>query len=153
VDDDASDVIWMSFERGDLLRGVVIVDSQLKVIRATDDPVLPSNKATSANRYIGEFEGFDNGLLDSVLGFTIATFMLTCVSYDQMYTWPEYSVVRIHGSVGWKSMPFTRSERANSCLFTSSLMLAEVCLVVHTSGEKGFQRDRKGVDTAMRFTS
>ena len=30
--DDSSDIVWMCFERGDLLGGVVVVDSELKVI-------------------------------------------------------------------------------------------------------------------------
>ena len=36
-----------------------------------------------------------------------------------------------HGSVGWKSMPFTRSLRANSCLCRSELTLP---LIVYSRG-------------------
>ena len=54
----------MSFERCDFLGGVVVVDAQLKVIRATNDPVLPRDEATCSDRDIGEFEGLDNRLCE-----------------------------------------------------------------------------------------
>jgi hypothetical protein len=50
-----------------------------------------------------------------ISAFAIATIQVAII--------PLYKVVRIHGSVGWKSMPFTRSERAKSCLLTSNLMV------------------------------
>ena len=36
------------------------------------------------------------------------------VAWFQMYTFPEYRLARIHGSVGCSSTPFTRSERCTS---------------------------------------
>ena len=38
---------------------------------------------------------------------------------------PLYNVVKIHGSTGWKSIPFTRSLRANNCLYIWFVELAE----------------------------
>ena len=52
----------MSFEGGDLFGGVVIVDTELEVIRTADNPVLPRNESTGTNGDIGEFEGFDDRL-------------------------------------------------------------------------------------------
>lgn len=52
----------MSLEGCDLLGGIVVIDSQLEVIRTADDPILARNEASSPNRDIGEFEGFDNCL-------------------------------------------------------------------------------------------
>lgn len=40
MDHDCSDVVWMGLERGDLFGGVVVVDAEVEVIRAADDPVL-----------------------------------------------------------------------------------------------------------------
>ena len=36
------------------------------------------------------------------------------VAWFQMYTFPEYKLARIQGSVGCSSTPFTRSERCTS---------------------------------------
>lgn len=60
MDYNRPDVVWVGFERCYLLGGVVIVNAKLKVIRATDDPVLAGNKAAGSYRDIGEFEGFDD---------------------------------------------------------------------------------------------
>jgi len=57
-----ADVVWMCFEGGYLLRGVVIVDSQLEIVRAADYPVLPCNETTCSYRDVGEFESLDDGL-------------------------------------------------------------------------------------------
>lgn len=53
----------MSFEGGDLFGGVVIVHTELEVIRTADNPVLPRNESTGADGDIGEFECFDDGLV------------------------------------------------------------------------------------------
>ena len=84
MDNDASNIVRVSFKGCDLLRGVIVVNSQLEVIGAADDPVLSRNEATSANRDIGELEGFDNGLGVLILVQHIGKVWLTCVSYDQM---------------------------------------------------------------------
>jgi hypothetical protein len=52
----------VSFEGGDLFGGVVIVNTELEVIRTADNPVLPRNESTGADGDIGEFECFDDGL-------------------------------------------------------------------------------------------
>lgn len=77
---DGTDIVGMCLERCDLLRGVVVVDAQLEVIRAWIDivstpgrpnsgvgytcnyPVLPRNEATRTHRYVGELECLDNRL-------------------------------------------------------------------------------------------
>lgn len=120
VHSNRSDVVWMGLERCDLLRGVVVVYTQLEVIgtyiRALSAPIchqprklyptcnypiLPCNEATGTNGYIGKLEGFDDRLRDirpymdvSCLGQPAASIMVSklCV--------PLYNVVRIHGSVG-----------------------------------------------------
>lgn len=55
----------MCLEGCDLLGGVVVVDTKLEVIGAADNPVLPRNKSTGTNGDIGEFEGFDDRLIES----------------------------------------------------------------------------------------
>ena len=52
----------MCFKGGDLLGGIVVVDTELEVIRTANDPVLPRNELTSTNGDIGELESFDNRL-------------------------------------------------------------------------------------------
>ena len=52
----------MRFEGGDLLGGIVVVNTELEVIRTTDNPVLTGDKTTGSHRDIGKFEGFNNGL-------------------------------------------------------------------------------------------
>ena len=52
----------MGLKGCDLFGGIVVVDTELEVIRTADDPVLASNEATSSHRNIGEFEGFNDGL-------------------------------------------------------------------------------------------
>lgn len=88
--DDGADIIRVSFEGGDLFRGIVVVDSNLEVVGSADNPVLPRNKSASSYRYIGEFEGLDNGLQKHQhLRVPRVAEGRTCDSYDQMYTWPE----------------------------------------------------------------
>ena len=47
----------------DLFGGVIIVDTELEIIGAANNPILPGNKTTSSNGNVGEFESFDNGLI------------------------------------------------------------------------------------------
>ena len=56
----SADVVWVGFKGGDLLGGVVVVDSQLEIIGAADDPVLPCDEAAGTNGHIGELEGLDD---------------------------------------------------------------------------------------------
>ena len=51
-----ADVIGVGFEGGDLLRGIVVVYSELEVIAAADNPVLARNEATRSYRDICKFE-------------------------------------------------------------------------------------------------
>jgi hypothetical protein len=62
VHDNGANVIRMCLEGSDLLRRVVIVYAQVKVIRTANDPVFPCNEATSANGDICKFKGLDNCL-------------------------------------------------------------------------------------------
>jgi hypothetical protein len=52
----------MSFELGHLFRGVVVEDSNLKVVRTNNDPILSGNEAASADGDIGNLERFDDRL-------------------------------------------------------------------------------------------
>ena len=60
VDGDDTDIVGVSFEGGDFLGCVVVVDTDLKVVGTADDPVLASNESTSADGDVGEFEGLDD---------------------------------------------------------------------------------------------
>jgi hypothetical protein len=50
----------VGFERCDLLRRVVVVDAELEIIGAADDPVLACNESSRSYRDIGEFKSFDD---------------------------------------------------------------------------------------------
>lgn len=58
--DNGSDIVRMCFEGGDLLRGVVVVDSDLEIIGTADNPVLPRDETTGSNRDVGELKGLDD---------------------------------------------------------------------------------------------
>lgn len=62
VNDDGANVVGVGFELGDLLGGVVVVDSDLEIVGPADNPVLASNETASSYGDIGKLEGFDNGL-------------------------------------------------------------------------------------------
>ena len=62
VDGDGADVVRVGFEGGDFLGGVVVVDAQLEVVGAADDPVLAGDEAAGAHGHVGELEGLDDGL-------------------------------------------------------------------------------------------
>jgi hypothetical protein len=59
VNNDGADIVRMSFEGSNLLRSIIVEDPKMKVIRAHHEPVLSSDKSTSPDRYIGDFEGLD----------------------------------------------------------------------------------------------
>lgn len=61
---DRANIIRVSFEGGDLLGGIVVVDTELEVIRAANNPVLARNESTGTNRDIGKLECFDDRLGD-----------------------------------------------------------------------------------------
>lgn len=62
VDGNRTNVIGVCFERGDFFGSVIVVDTELEVIGAANNPVLPRNESTSADGDIGEFERFDDRL-------------------------------------------------------------------------------------------
>ena len=62
MDDDSADVVRVSFEGRDFLRGVVIVNADLKVVRTTDDPILAGDESPCSYGDIGELKGLDNCL-------------------------------------------------------------------------------------------
>ncbi len=62
MDSNGSDIIGMRLEAGDLLAGVVVVDAELEVIAATDDPILAGDEAAGAHGDVGELEGLDDAL-------------------------------------------------------------------------------------------
>lgn len=62
VNDNGANVIRMSFEGGDFLGGIVVIDSYLEIVGAADDPILASNKAPRTDRDICKLERLDNSL-------------------------------------------------------------------------------------------
>lgn len=60
VDDNGTNVVGVGLESGNLLGGVVVVDPNLEVIGANDEPVLAGDEATSSYRDIGNFKGLYN---------------------------------------------------------------------------------------------
>lgn len=57
-----SDIVRMSFEGGDFLRGVVIVYADLEIIRTANDPVFAGDESASSHGNVGEFKSLDNSL-------------------------------------------------------------------------------------------
>jgi len=53
-------IIWVGLKASNFLRSVVVQNPQLKVVRPSNNPILSRNKATCANRYIGELECFNS---------------------------------------------------------------------------------------------
>ena len=62
MNNNSSNVVGMCFEGRDLLGGIVVVDSELEVIRTTSDPVLARNEAPGSYGDICELKCFDNCL-------------------------------------------------------------------------------------------
>ena len=62
VDGDGTDVVRVGLEGGDFLTGVVVVDAELEVIAAADDPILAAHEAAGAHGDVGQLEGLDDGL-------------------------------------------------------------------------------------------
>ena len=72
MDLNEANVIRVGIPFLDLLHGVVIVHSQLHVIRAGDDPVLAHDEASAAHRVGAHLERLDQGLLERVSKFEVA---------------------------------------------------------------------------------
>jgi hypothetical protein len=64
MDDYGANVVGMRLKRSNLLRGIVVVDTNGEVIRTANDPVLPRDEAAGANGDICQLKG-----LDDCLGF------------------------------------------------------------------------------------
>ena len=62
MDDNSADIVRVSFEGGDFLRGIVIVDTDLKIIRTAHDPILAGDEPPCSHGDIGELESLDNRL-------------------------------------------------------------------------------------------
>ena len=57
-----ANIVRMRLEGCDLLRSIVVIYSELKVIRTANNPVFACNESTSSHRDVGELECLDNGL-------------------------------------------------------------------------------------------
>lgn len=62
-----SNVIGMSLEGRDLFGGIIVVDTELEVIRTANNPVLAGNETTGSHGDISELEGFNNGLVNETV--------------------------------------------------------------------------------------
>ena len=62
MNDNGADIVRMSFEGGNLLGGVVVVDAKLEIVRTAYYPVLAGNETACSYRDVGEFESFNDGL-------------------------------------------------------------------------------------------
>lgn len=62
MDDDCSNVVRMSLKGGDFLGSIIVIDSNLKVIRPTDNPVFAGDEPASSHGYIGKLKGLDDCL-------------------------------------------------------------------------------------------
>lgn len=60
MDHDRTDIIWVSFEGRDLLGGVVVVDTELEVVRTANNPVLAGDETAGSYGDIGKLKSFDN---------------------------------------------------------------------------------------------
>ena len=100
MDDNGTDIVWMCFERGDLFRGIVVVDSKLEVIRTTDNPVLARNEAPCPYRDICKLKRLDNGLGASLNYPAWMSNSFTCVSNDHILTCPEEPKLSVYCSLG-----------------------------------------------------
>jgi hypothetical protein len=56
----------MRLEGCDLLRSVVVIDSYLEIVRATNNPVLARDEPPSSDWDIGKLEGLDDCLEELV---------------------------------------------------------------------------------------
>lgn len=65
MNNDGAYIVRMSFKGGYFLGGVVIVNSDLKIVGTANDPVLTSYEPTSPYRDVGELKGFYNCLTSS----------------------------------------------------------------------------------------
>ena len=62
MNDNGANIVRVGFERGDLLGGIVVVDTDLEVIRTAHDPILAGDETPRSYGDIGELETFYNRL-------------------------------------------------------------------------------------------
>ena len=53
VDGDGADVVRVGFEGGDFFAGVVVVDAELEVVAAADEPVFAGDETAGADGDVG----------------------------------------------------------------------------------------------------
>lgn len=59
MDGDGADVVGMGVEGGEALAGVEVVDAEVVVVRAGEDPRLPMDEADGADGQVGDVEVAD----------------------------------------------------------------------------------------------
>lgn len=74
--DNRADIVRVGFERRDLLRGVVVEHTEMKVVGTDYEPILSGDKATGAHGDISNLEG-----LDESLGFVGPDVDMTLIEY------------------------------------------------------------------------
>ena len=81
------------------------IPSQRAAWPTCDYPVLPRNEATCSDGYIAELECLDDGLRNVGPYVHMSCPPSVCAFSSKLFgaCIPLYSVVRIHGSIGWKS--------------------------------------------------
>jgi hypothetical protein len=60
VDGETSDVVRMSLKSGYFLVGVVVEDTKLEIVRASNEPVLTRDELDASNRDLRDFESLDD---------------------------------------------------------------------------------------------
>lgn len=88
MDDNGANIIRVSFELGNLLGSVIVVDSKLEVIATNYYPVLSRDKTAGSDGDISRLEGFDDSLWKTLEYNWRSVFRIrslrTCVSNDQI---------------------------------------------------------------------
>ena len=56
---EATDVVGVCLERGDLFMCVVVEGAQVEIIRASNEPLFPRDKVDASYRNLGHFESLD----------------------------------------------------------------------------------------------
>lgn len=110
MDSDRTNIIWMCFKLGDFFTSVVIIDSNLEIIRSNNDPILTSNETTRTNWNFGNINGFYFSLWGRRLVFFSSfvrakSIILTPVSYDHISTRPIWMLLVVY------SLDISRSTR------------------------------------------
>lgn len=86
MDGNGTNVVRVSFEGGDLLGGVIVIDAELEVVRAADNPVLARDESTGTDRNIGKLKCFDDGLINRVSVCALAGTAIQCWNLPVSHT-------------------------------------------------------------------